>query len=181
MTRSELSRRHLLLAATASAAMLIGRAGTSRAQSAIDQAAPKRTKAAVPLIPRRLLFADADRSVVRISPDGTRLAFLAPLAGVLNLWIGPIGDVTKARPFTRVTDRNLGPWLVWLHDNRHVVFFREQIVAAMKQRGIPVTYVYYTDEGHGFRRPENRRSFTAVTEAFLAKHLGGRQEPVGDD
>jgi hypothetical protein len=57
----------------------------------------------------------------------------------------------------------------------------DQIVAAMKQRGIPVTYVYYTDEGHGFRRPENRRSFTAVTEAFLAQHLGGRQEPVGDD
>jgi hypothetical protein len=36
-------------------------------------------------------------------------------------------------------------------------------------------------EGHGFRRPENRRSFAAVAEAFLARHLGGRCEPVGDD
>jgi hypothetical protein len=44
-----------------------------------------------------------------------------------------------------------------------------------------VTYVYYPDEGHGFQRPENRRSFTAVAEAFLAAHLGGRFEPVGDD
>ena len=57
----------------------------------------------------------------------------------------------------------------------------EQIVAAMQQHGIPVTYVYYRDEGHDFGRPENRRSFTAVAEAFLAAHLGGRCEPVGND
>jgi hypothetical protein len=40
-----------------------------------------------------------------------------------------------------------------------------------------VTYVYYSDEGHGFRRAENRRSFNAVLELFLAEHLGGRAEP----
>jgi hypothetical protein len=51
----------------------------------------------------------------------------------------------------------------------------------MKQKEIPVTYVLYPDEGHGFARPENRMSFNAVAEAFLAKHLGGRFEPVGDD
>jgi hypothetical protein len=51
----------------------------------------------------------------------------------------------------------------------------------MKERGVPVTYVYYSDEGHGFGRVENRRSFTAVVEAFLAQHIGGRFEPVGDD
>ena len=51
----------------------------------------------------------------------------------------------------------------------------------MQQRKIPVTYVYFPDEGHGFRRAENRRSFNAVLEAFLAEHLGGRAEPVGDD
>jgi dipeptidyl aminopeptidase/acylaminoacyl peptidase len=50
----------------------------------------------------------------------------------------------------------------------------EQIVAAMQRHGIPVTYVFYPDEGHGFRRPENRHSFAAVAEAFLAAHLGGR-------
>jgi dipeptidyl aminopeptidase/acylaminoacyl peptidase len=57
----------------------------------------------------------------------------------------------------------------------------EQIVSAMQQRGIPVTYVYYANEGHFFRRPANRASFNAVAEAFLAKHLGGRCEPVGSD
>ena len=56
----------------------------------------------------------------------------------------------------------------------------EQIVAAMQQHGIPVTYVYYPDEGHGLGRPENRRSFAVVAEAFLAARLGGRCEPVGN-
>ena len=57
----------------------------------------------------------------------------------------------------------------------------DQIVNAMKGRGIPVTYVLYPDEGHGFVRPENNLSFMAVAEAFLAKCLGGRCEPIGDD
>jgi dipeptidyl aminopeptidase/acylaminoacyl peptidase len=57
----------------------------------------------------------------------------------------------------------------------------EQIVRAMKERSIPVTYILYPDEGHGFARPENRLSFYAVAEAFLAKYLGGRYEPIGDD
>ncbi len=57
----------------------------------------------------------------------------------------------------------------------------DQIVEAMKQKNIPVTYVLYPDEGHGFRRPENNMSFNAVAEAFLAEQLGGRFEPVGDD
>lgn len=57
----------------------------------------------------------------------------------------------------------------------------DQIVAAMRERGIPVTYVLYPDEGHGFARPENRLSFMAVAEAFLAPLLGGRAEPFGDD
>jgi dipeptidyl aminopeptidase/acylaminoacyl peptidase len=57
----------------------------------------------------------------------------------------------------------------------------EQIVAAMQARNLPVTYVLYTDEGHGFARPANRLSFNAITEAFLAKCLGGRCEPVGSD
>jgi dipeptidyl aminopeptidase/acylaminoacyl peptidase len=78
------------------------------------------------LIPRRLLFGDPGRFIVRISPDGRRVAFLAPVDGILNLWVGPIDDVEAARPLTRVTDRDLGPWLVWMHNNRHIVFFREQ-------------------------------------------------------
>jgi dipeptidyl aminopeptidase/acylaminoacyl peptidase len=56
----------------------------------------------------------------------------------------------------------------------------DQIVQAMQEKNTPVTYVLYPDEGHGFARPENRLSFNAIAEAFLAEYLGGRYEPVGD-
>lgn len=57
----------------------------------------------------------------------------------------------------------------------------DQIIAAMRARGLPVTYVLYPEEGHGFAVPENRISFYAIAEAFLAAHLGGRAEPFGQD
>ncbi|GAB4173704.1 MAG: S9 family peptidase [Coleofasciculaceae cyanobacterium] len=56
----------------------------------------------------------------------------------------------------------------------------EQIVEAMRKAGKPVEYVLYTDEGHGFARPENRLHFYAIAEEFLSKYLGGRSEPVGN-
>jgi dipeptidyl aminopeptidase/acylaminoacyl peptidase len=57
----------------------------------------------------------------------------------------------------------------------------EQVVDSMQENGIPVTYLLYSDEGHGLNRPENRMSFFAVFEAFLSEALGGRYEPIGDD
>jgi dipeptidyl aminopeptidase/acylaminoacyl peptidase len=54
-----------------------------------------------------------------------------------------------------------------------------QIVAAMKAKNIPVTYILFPDEGHGFARPENNIAFYAITEQFLSKCLGGRAEPYG--
>ena len=56
----------------------------------------------------------------------------------------------------------------------------DQIVHAMKRAEIPVTYVLFPDEGHGFARPENNIAFWAIAEAFLAEHLGGRCEPAGN-
>jgi dipeptidyl aminopeptidase/acylaminoacyl peptidase len=57
----------------------------------------------------------------------------------------------------------------------------DQIVQAMQSNGIPVIYALYPDEGHGFVRPQNNQSFYAMAEAFLAQHLGGRYEPIGND
>ncbi|PKB19558.1 dipeptidyl aminopeptidase/acylaminoacyl peptidase [Novosphingobium kunmingense] len=57
----------------------------------------------------------------------------------------------------------------------------DQIVAAMKARSIPVTYVLFPDEGHGFARPANNIAFNAVAENFLGQCLGGRAEPIGND
>ena len=53
----------------------------------------------------------------------------------------------------------------------------EQIVAAMREKGIPYEYMLFDDEGHGFAKPENRLKFYAAAERFLAAHLGGRCEP----
>jgi dipeptidyl aminopeptidase/acylaminoacyl peptidase len=55
----------------------------------------------------------------------------------------------------------------------------DQIVKAMAAKNIPVTYVLFPDEGHGFARPENSIAFNAVAEQFLGKCLSGRVEPIG--
>lgn len=57
----------------------------------------------------------------------------------------------------------------------------DQIIEAMNAKGLPVTYVLYPEEGHGFAVPENRIAFNAIAEAFLVAHLGGRAEPIGGD
>ncbi|HEX5181789.1 MAG TPA: S9 family peptidase [Allosphingosinicella sp.] len=55
----------------------------------------------------------------------------------------------------------------------------QQIVDALKARNVPVTYIVFPDEGHGFARPQNIIAFNAVAENFLARCLGGRAEPIG--
>ena len=65
------------------------------------------------------------------------------------------------------------------NDPRVNVAESEQIVNAMKAKGIPVTYIVFPDEGHGFARPVNSIAFNAAAENFLATCLGGRAEPIG--
>ena len=57
----------------------------------------------------------------------------------------------------------------------------DQIVNAMTAKNIPVTYVLFPDEGHGFARPENNKAFNAVAEGFLSQCLGGRAQPIGEE
>lgn len=64
------------------------------------------------------------------------------------------------------------------NDPRVKVAEAEQILSAMEKRGLPATYVLYPDEGHGFARADNRLDFMARAEAFFAKCLGGRAEPM---
>jgi dipeptidyl aminopeptidase/acylaminoacyl peptidase len=83
----------------------------------------------------------------------------------------------------RFVDRIQRPLLIGqgANDPRVTQVESDQIVRAMTEKNIPVIYVLYPDEGHGFARPENRLSFYAVEEAFLAKYLGGRAQPIGTD
>ena len=64
------------------------------------------------------------------------------------------------------------------NDPRVNVRESEQIVDAIQKNNGSVTYVVYSDEGHGFARPENRIDFNARAENFLAQWLGGRAEPM---
>jgi dipeptidyl aminopeptidase/acylaminoacyl peptidase len=90
--------------------------------------------------------------------------------------------LAERSPLTRV-DAIKKPLLIGqgANDPRVKQAESDQIVNAMKAKNIPVTYVLYPDEGHGFARPANRTSFYAVAEGFLAQCLGGRYEPVGND
>ena len=78
-------------------------------------------------------------------------------------------------------DRIKKPLLIGQGANDPRVNKREsdQLVEAMKAKGIPVTYVLFPDEGHGFARPANNIAFNAVAENFLQTCLNGRAEPIG--
>ncbi len=99
-----------------------------------------------------------------------------------------VGDLDKEQDFLKSrsplfrVDRIKVPLLIGqgANDPRVKQAESDQIVSALRKAGKPVEYVIYTDEGHGFARPENRLHFFAIVEQFLAKHLGGRCEPVGD-
>lgn len=91
-------------------------------------------------------------------------------------------EFLKSRSPLFFVDRIVKPLLIGqgANDPRVKQAESEQIVGAMKTAKKPVEYVLYSDEGHGFARPENRLHFYAIAEDFLAKYLGGRCEPVGD-
>jgi dipeptidyl aminopeptidase/acylaminoacyl peptidase len=54
----------------------------------------------------------------------------------------------------------------------------DQIVQALRQRGVDVEYIVKENEGHGFRNEENRFDFYRRMEGFLARHLGSRAESL---
>lgn len=93
-----------------------------------------------------------------------------------------VADMMARSPISRV-DAIRAPLLIGqgANDPRVVKAEADQIVDAMRARSLPVTYVLYPDEGHGFVRPPNNKSFFAISEGFLSQCLGGRAEPVGDD
>jgi len=84
-------------------------------------------------------------------------------------------------PVSRVDDIS-APLLVGQgqNDPRVTKLESDQMVEAMSAKELPVTYVNFPDEGHGFARPENRLAFFSVMEGFLEGCLGGTSEPVND-
>ena len=102
-----------------------------------------------------------------------------------NDMLKQIGNVDEDKAFNEMisplfhVDQIKAPLLIGqgANDPRVKQAEADQIAFSMADKGIPVEYVLYPDEGHGWARPENRLDFNGRTELFLAKHLGGRAEP----
>ena len=130
--------------------------------------------------------------IVDIYGIANLLTFMAAIppywAPFFSVWKNRIGDpdteegrafLRERSPLTHI-DRAFRPILIaqGLEDVRVTRAESEQMVTVLRQRNVPVTYVVFPDEGHGFTKPKNQIAFRAVTEAFLAKHLGGRAQPI---
>ena len=107
--------------------------------------------------------------------------YWAPLVRQFHTRIGdPESDgelLWERSPLSRAGDIRI-PLLIaqGANDPRVKQAESEQIVAALREKGIPHEYLLFEDEGHGFAKPENRLRFYAAAERFLAEHLGGRFE-----
>jgi hypothetical protein len=83
---------------------------------------------AVPLIPREVLFGNPERTQPRLSPSGELLAYIAPVDGVLNVWVGPVGPDAGGggfEPVTRDTDRGIRQYFC-AEDGRHLVYLQDK-------------------------------------------------------
>ena len=95
-----------------------------------------------------------------------------------------IGDVDNDEEFNKKisplfhVDNIKAPLLIGqgANDPRVKQAEADQIAFSMQEKGIPVEYVLYPDEGHGFARPDNRIDFNGRAELFLKRHLSGRAE-----
>jgi dipeptidyl aminopeptidase/acylaminoacyl peptidase len=100
-------------------------------------------------------------------------------------WKLRVGDAENDKEFNRRispfyhVDAIRAPLLIGhgANDPRVTLPESETIVAAMRKHKLPVTFVVYPDEGHGFARPENNLDFGGRVEEFLGRYLGGRVEP----
>lgn len=80
-------------------------------------------KAATALIPRDVLFGNPQRADPQISPDGKQLGYLAPVDGVLNVWMRTLGK-SDDRPVTSDTKRGIRNF-AWQFDNRHILYVQD--------------------------------------------------------
>ncbi len=78
------------------------------------------TSTPVALIPRNILFGNPVKTNPQISPDGTLMAYLAPVNNVLNVWVGAIGS-DDYQPVTRDEDRGVR-FYFWAADNKHILY-----------------------------------------------------------
>ncbi len=75
------------------------------------------------LIPKSVLFGNPERMRARISPDGARLAYLAPSDGVINIWVRTIGEEDD-KVVTHDDNRGIYRYY-WAQDGRHILYMQD--------------------------------------------------------
>ncbi len=75
------------------------------------------------IIPREVLFGNPEKASPRISPDGTMLAYIAPLDGVLNVWVRTIGQEDD-RAVTKDDNRGIRRYF-WAKDSQHIMYLQD--------------------------------------------------------
>ena len=78
-----------------------------------------------PLIPRSVLFGNPDHASPSVSPDARLIGYVAPLDGVLNVWVEPLDRSAPARPVTHDTDRGVRSY-AFCHDDRHLLYVQDR-------------------------------------------------------
>src|SRR5262245_52590533 len=79
----------------------------------------------VPLVPRKAFFGNPEKARVRLSPDGKRIAFVAPVDGVLNVWASPDDDPAKAKPVTFDKHRGIVNYS-WAFTSKHILYTQDK-------------------------------------------------------
>ena len=79
----------------------------------------------VPLIPRASFFGNPEKARARLSPDGKRLAYVAPVEGVLNVWVSPDDDPAKAKPVTFDKHRGIFSYF-WAYTSKHILYTQDK-------------------------------------------------------
>jgi dipeptidyl aminopeptidase/acylaminoacyl peptidase len=75
------------------------------------------------IVPRKVLMGNPEKASPRISPDGTMLAYIAPVDDILNIWVQTIG-MDDARPVTDDTERGVVRYF-WAQDNKHIMYLQD--------------------------------------------------------
>ena len=75
-------------------------------------------------IPREVIFGNPDRTLARVSPDGTHLSWLAPDNGIMNVWVAPADDPENATVITQDDYRGIQAYF-WAPNSEFIYYIQD--------------------------------------------------------
>ena len=79
----------------------------------------------VQVIPRDVLFGNPEKASFRASPDGKFVSWLAPLNGVLNVFVAPIENIEAAISVTSDDYRGIRQYF-WAENSSHIIYMQDK-------------------------------------------------------